>query len=205
MKPGDVRRIASTYVAGEEVGDIFNTGKAYDVVVWSVPESRGSISDVENLLIDTATGGKVPLKAIAAVAVAPTAGHVNHEQTARRIDVDANVRGRDLGAVVADVQAALASVPFPEGYHPELLGEFQERQKAQDRLLLFAIAASIGVLLLLHASFGSMRLAILSFLTLPSALVGGILAAWLGSGRHLARRAGRASSRSSASPRGTGS
>jgi Cu/Ag efflux pump CusA len=60
VKPGDVRRIASTYVAGEEVGDIFNTGKAHDVVVWSVPESRGSISDVENLLIDTATGRQGP-------------------------------------------------------------------------------------------------------------------------------------------------
>ena len=62
VKPGDVRRIASTFMAGEEVGDIFNTGKAYDVVVWSVPESRGSLTDVENLLIDTADGGKVALK-----------------------------------------------------------------------------------------------------------------------------------------------
>ncbi|HSL76850.1 MAG TPA: efflux RND transporter permease subunit, partial [Candidatus Limnocylindrales bacterium] len=103
VKPGDVRRIASTYMAGEEVGDIFNTGKAYDVVVWSVPQKRGSLTDVENLLIDTATGGKVALKTVADVTVAPTAGHVNHEQTARRIHVDANVRGRDLGAVVADV------------------------------------------------------------------------------------------------------
>ena len=182
VTPGDVRRIASTYMAGEEVGDIFNTGKAYDVVVWSVPESRASVSDIENLLIDTATGGKVALKTVADVTVAPTAGHVNHEQTARRIHVDANVQGRDLGAVTTDVKAALATVAFPEGYHPEMLGEFQERQKAQDRLLLFAIAASIGVFLLLQASFGSTRLAILSFLTLPSALVGGILAAWFGSG-----------------------
>jgi CzcA family heavy metal efflux pump len=182
VKPGDVRRIASTFMAGEEVGDIFNTGKAYDVVVWSVPESRASLTDVENLLIETANGGKVALKEIADVAVAPTAGHVSHEQTARRIHVDANVSGRDLGAVIEDVKAVLATVPFPEEYHPELLGEFQERQKAQDRLLLFAIVAAIGVFLLLQASFGNTRLAILSFLTLPFALVGGILAAWLGSG-----------------------
>jgi CzcA family heavy metal efflux pump len=182
VKPGDVRRIASTFMAGEEVGDIFNTGKAYDVVVWSIPQKRGSLTDVENLLIDTASGGKVALKNVADVTVAPTAGHVNHEQTARRIHVDANVRGRDLGAVITDVKAALETVPFPQEYHPELLGEYQERQKAQDRLLLFAIAAAIGVFLLLQASFGSTRLAILSFLTLPSALVGGILAAWLGSG-----------------------
>ena len=153
--------------------------------------ARASVTDVENLLIDTATGGKVALKTIADVTVAPTAGHVSHEQTARRIHVDANVSGRDLGAVVADVQAAIDQTQFPQGYHPELLGEFQERQKAQDRLLLFAIVAAIGVFLLLQASFGSTRLAILSFLTLPSALVGGILAAWLGVGRHLARRARR--------------
>jgi CzcA family heavy metal efflux pump len=182
VKPGDVRRIASTFMAGEEVGDIFNTGKAYDVVVWSVPQSRASLTDVENLLVDTAAGGKVPLKTVAEVKVAPTAGHVSHEQTARRIHVDANVSGRDLGAVIEDVEAALASTQFPEEYHPELLGEFQERQKAQDRLLLFAIAAAIGVFLLLQAAFGNTRLAILSFLTLPSALVGGILAAWLGTG-----------------------
>jgi CzcA family heavy metal efflux pump len=182
VKPGDVRRIASTYMAGEEVGDIFNTGKAYDVVVWSVPQKRGSVTDVENLLIDTANGGKVALKTIANVSVKPTAGHVSHEQTARRIHVDANVSGRDLGAVITDVKAALATVEFPQEYHPELLGEYQERQNAQDRLLLFAIAAAIGVFLLLQASFGNTRLAILSFLTLPSALVGGILAAWLGTG-----------------------
>jgi CzcA family heavy metal efflux pump len=182
VTPGEVRRIASTYMAGEEVGDLFNTGKAYDVVVWSVPTSRTSVTDVENLLIDTATGDKVPLKTVADVTVAPTAGHVSHEQTARRIHVDANVRDRDLGAVTADVKAALASTQFPEGYHPELLGEYQERQKAQDRLLLFAIVAAAGVFLLLQASFGNTRLAILSFLTLPFALVGGVLAAWIGSG-----------------------
>ena len=107
---------------------------------------------------------------------------MSHEQTARRIHVDANVSGRDLGAVIEDVKAALASVQFPQEYHPELLGEYQERQAAQDRLLLFAIVAAIGVFLLLQASFGSTRLAILSFLTLPSALVGGILAAWVGTG-----------------------
>lgn len=84
--------------------------------------------------------------------------------------------------MTADVKAALASTSFPTGYHPELLGEFQEREAAQERLLLFAIAAAIGVFLLLQAAFGSTRLAILSFLTLPSALVGGILAAWLGTG-----------------------
>jgi CzcA family heavy metal efflux pump len=182
IKPGDVRRIASAYIAGEEVGDVFVGGKAYDIQIWSVPEARSSLTDVENLLIDTADGGKVALKEVAQVSVEPTPGHIYHEKTARRIDVEANVEGRDLGSVIQDVNAALASTQFPQGYHPEMLGEYQERQAAQDRLLLFAVAAAVGVFLLLQAAFGSTRLAILSFLTLPSALVGGVLAAWMGTG-----------------------
>ena len=88
VKPGDVRRTASAYMAGEEVGDIFLGGKAYDVQVWSVPESRQNLTDIENLLMDTADGGKVPLKEIADVSIQPTPGHINHEKTARRIDVE---------------------------------------------------------------------------------------------------------------------
>jgi CzcA family heavy metal efflux pump len=182
IKPGDVRRTAATLIEGEEVGDVFHGGKAYDVHVWSVPESRRNVTDIENLMMDGAGGVKVRLADVADVTIGPTPGHINHEGLSRRIDVDANVRGRDLGAVYADVRAALAGIEFPQGYHPELLGEYVERQAAQDRLFLFAIAAAIGVFLLLQASFGSTRLAILSFLTLPSALVGGVLAAWVGTG-----------------------
>ncbi len=182
IKPGDVRRAAAALVASEEVGDVFFGGQAYDVHVWSVPEARNSLSDVENLLMDAADGSKVRLAEVADVRVAATPGHINHERLARRIDVDANVEGRDLGAVYRDVETALATIEWPQEYHPELLGEYVERQAAQNRLLLFAIVAGIGVFLLLHTSFGSTRLAILSFLTLPFALVGGILAAWLGTG-----------------------
>ena len=182
IRPGEVRRAAAALVASEEVGDIFFGGQAYDVHVWSVPDARNSVSDIEDLLIDAADGSKVRLAQVADVQVAATPGHISHEGLSRRIDVDANVAGRDLGSVYRDVEAALATIEWPQEYHPELLGEYVERQAAQDRLLLFAIAAAIGVFLLLQASFGSTRLAILSFLTLPSALVGGVLAAWLGTG-----------------------
>jgi Cu/Ag efflux pump CusA len=182
IKPGDVRRAAAALVASEEVGDVFFGGQAYDVHVWSVPEARNSLSDVENLLMDAADGTKVRLAEVADVRVAATPGHINHERLARRIDVDANVDGRDLGSVYRDVEAALGMIEWPQEYHPELLGEYVERQAAQNRLLLFAGVAAIGVFLLLQTSFGSTRLAILSFLTLPFALVGGVLAAWLGTG-----------------------
>jgi Cu/Ag efflux pump CusA len=107
---------------------------------------------------------------------------IKREDVSRRIDVGANVRGRDLGSVVRDVEARLQRVTFPLGYHPEVLGEFAERQKVQKKMRGYAIAAAIGVFLLLLAAFGNWRLATFSFVTLPSALVGGVLAAYLSGG-----------------------
>jgi CzcA family heavy metal efflux pump len=182
LKPGDVRRAAAALVASEEVGDVFHGGKAYDVHVWSTPETRDDLTSIEQLPIDTPDGEQVPLGEIADVRLVATPNSVSHEQQARRLDVDANVSGRDLGSVVAEVEAALYSIDWPLEYHPELIGEFQERQAAQGRLLAFGVGAGLGILLLLMTSFGIMRLALLSFLTLPSALVGGVLAAFLAGG-----------------------
>jgi CzcA family heavy metal efflux pump len=180
LKPGDVRRAASTLVAGEEVADVFRGGKAYDVQVWSTPATRRSVTDVAELLIDTPAGGHVRLGDVATVAVRPTPNLVERDNNSRRIDVGANVRGRDLGSVAREVDRSVKAIQFPRGYDAKVLGEYQERQAAQRRLLVFAVGAAITILLLLQAAFGSFRLAALSLLTLPMALVGGVLAAWIG-------------------------
>ncbi len=183
LKPGDVRRAASALIASEEVNDTYREGKIFDVRVWGTPEVRNSLSSIEGLMLDTPSGEQVRLDVVADVSIQPTPNAINREGVSRRLDVGANVQGRDLGAVVRDVETAIASVAWPLEYHPEVLGEYAERQAAQDRLLLFAIAAAIGIFLLLQAAFGSTRLAIVSFVALPSALVGGVLAAaWLGGG-----------------------
>jgi CzcA family heavy metal efflux pump len=182
LKPGDVRRAASTLVAGEEVGDIFRAGKAYDTVVWSTPETRNNVSVISELPIDTPSGKVVRLADVARVSVQAVPNVIERENDSRRIDVAANVSGRDLGSVVADVKAALADVEFPRGYHAAVLGEYQERQSAQNHMLRIALLAGIAILLLLQASFGSWRLATLVLLTLPMALVGGALAAYVGGG-----------------------
>ena len=182
IKPGDVRRAASTLVAGEEVADIFRGGKAYDVQVWSTPRTRQSVTSIEDLPIDTPAGGHVRLGDVAKVAVKPTPNVVERDNNSRRIDVGANVRGRDLGSVAREVDRSVKAIQFPRGYDATVLGEYQERQAAQRRLMVFAIGAAIAILLLLQAAFGSFRLAALSLLTLPMALVGGVLAAYLGGG-----------------------
>ncbi len=182
IKPGDVRRAATTLVAGEEAGDIHIGNRTYDVQVWSVPDARDSLTDIRELLIDVPGGGHVQLQAVADVRIAPTPNVIEHENLKRRLDVGANVRGRDLGSVYADVKAALATVAFPHEYYPELLGEFTERLAVQRRMLISAAIAAIGIFLLLQACFGSSRLALLAFLALPAALFGGVLAAMASGG-----------------------
>lgn len=182
VKPGDVRRAATTLVAGEEAGDVYMATRTYDVQVWSVPEVRDSLTDIRELLIDTPGGGHVQLQDVADVRIAPTPNIVSHENLKRRLDVRANVRGRDLGSVVTEVKARLRNVEFPQGYYPQLVGEYAERQAAQKRLFFSGVVAMLGILLILQVSFGNWRLATFSFLTLPSALVGGVLAAYLGDG-----------------------
>jgi CzcA family heavy metal efflux pump len=182
LKPGDVRRAATTMIAGEEAGDIHIAHRTYDVQVWTTPEHRNSLTDVREMLIDVPGGGRVQLQEVADVRIAPTPNVIEHENLKRRLDVGANVRGRDLGSVYADVREALAGVDFPQGYYPELLGEYTERLAVQRKMLIFSIIAMIAVFLLLQTSFRSTRLAALSFVLLPAALVGGVLAAYLGDG-----------------------
>ncbi len=182
VKPGDVRRAAATLVESEEVGDIFRGGRAYDVHVWSTPGTRNSVRSIRQLPIDTPGGGHVLLGQVAKVQIRPLPNVIHHEGTARVIDVFVGVSGRDLGSVSADISETLEKTAFPLGYHAELLGEYKERQQAQHRLLLFGVGSAIAIFLLLQASFRSFRLAILSFVTLPMALVGGAIAAWIAGG-----------------------
>jgi len=182
LKPGDIRRAAAFLLQGEEVGDLFVGGKTYDVNVWSTPASRDSLNDIENLLIDTPDGGQVRLADVASVSIVGAPNVIEREGQSRKIDVSANVSGRDLGSVADDVEDALAKVEFPLGYHAELFGEYAEREAAQQQLLLAGAVAVIAIFFLLVTSFQNLRLATLTFLTLPWALVGGLLAAFFTGG-----------------------
>jgi CzcA family heavy metal efflux pump len=179
LKPGDIRRATAFLVQGEEVGDIFVNGKTYDVNVWSTADTRNSLTDIQELLLDTPTRGHVRLANVADIRIAPVPNVIEREGQSRKIDVSANVRGRDLGSVAKDVETALEGVNFPLEYHAEVIGEFAERQAAQRNLLIAGTVAVIAIFFLLYTSFENWRLATLTFFTLPWALVGGLLAAYL--------------------------
>jgi CzcA family heavy metal efflux pump len=179
LKPGDVRRQSGTLLASEEVNDIYREGKAYNVAVWSTPENRNSLYDIRRLPIDTPRGGTVALGKVADVRITPTPSVIHRENATRRIDVDASLgSGRDIGSASSDVKKQLATVAMPLGYSAEVLGEGKERDAASRQLLIYAVVAGLLILLLLQLAFKSWRLAWLLFLTLPMALVGGLLAAY---------------------------
>jgi CzcA family heavy metal efflux pump len=182
VKPGDVRRVAGRMVAGQEAGDIHLGNRTWDVHLWSTPESRNSLTAIRELPINTPNGDFVLLQDVADVRVAPVPNVFNHENLKRKIDVGANVRGRDLGSVYEDVRAALDKIEFPQEFYPVLLGEYTERLAARSRLQIWTVIAMVVVFFLLQASFRSWRLAIIAFLCLPAALVGGVLAASMGDG-----------------------
>ncbi|MXV14022.1 efflux RND transporter permease subunit [Hufsiella ginkgonis] len=140
------------------------------------------MEDIRALQIDIPRGRRVPLKDVADVYVAPTPNEIAREQSSRRIDVTCNTKGRDLGAVAKDIQAKLREVSFGAGYHPEILGEYAERQKSQTRLYSLMLLSLLGIFLILYADFRSYRIATMILLSLPSALSGCILTAWISGG-----------------------
>jgi CzcA family heavy metal efflux pump len=180
IKPGDVRRAATTLLSGIQVGSLFEQQKVFDVVVWGTPDIRNSLTGVRRLLIDTPTGGHVRLEDVANVRIAPNPGVINRQNVSRYVDVAAGIGGRDRDAVVKDIQRRLEGMSFPIEYHAEVLSA--DRQPT-GRLLAIAIAVAIGIFLLLQALLGSWRLAGLAFLTLPLALAGGVLATLPGGGK----------------------
>ena len=182
LTPGDVRRVAATLVQGTKVGEFYEDQRLFDVVVWGTPEVRRNLDAIRALQVPIANGGMVPLGSVSSIEVTPTPNEITRENGSRRIDVTSNVRGRDLGAVARDIQSQLATLRFPQGFYAEVLGEYAERQASSSRLTLLGIIAVAAIFLILLADFGSARVATLIFLTLPFALVGAIIAAFLTGG-----------------------
>lgn len=182
LKPGDVRRAAATLIAGTEVSDIHRGAKVYDIMVWGTPDTRHSLQSIRDLLISTPTGDQVKLSDVANVKILPTPNLIVRENNSRRIDVGLDSKNRDLSDVVSDVKDRIAGINFPLGYHAEVIGEYQEREAAAKLLFGVALVSGILVLILLQTAFKNWRLAFLAFFTLPSALVGGLIAAFLTGG-----------------------
>ena len=173
IKPGDVRRAATTLLSGLVVGSLFQQQKVFDVVVQGTPQVRNNLTSVRRLLIDTPEGGHVRLGEVADVRIAPSPTVIKRQAVSRYVDVSARVSGRDRDAVASDVENRLLQLHFPRQYHATVLATQGQPTRL---LILLAIAAVVGMFLLLQAALESWRLATLSILTLPIGVVGGLVA-----------------------------
>jgi Cu/Ag efflux pump CusA len=172
IKPGDVRRAAATLLGGIHVGNLFEQQKVFEVVVWGIPETRNSLSSIQQLLIETPDGRRVRLGDVADVRIAPDPTVVKRHAVSRYVDIGATVSGRDRDSVVQDVESRLAEMQFPIEYTTDVLAQ---RSQPTGRLIGLAIGALVGIFLLLQACFGSWRLATLCFLSFPLAVTGALL------------------------------
>ncbi|MEY9872802.1 Cu/Ag efflux pump CusA [Streptacidiphilus sp. MAP12-33] len=178
LKPGDVRRDTAVLISGIPVGSYYQQQQIFDVAVWSVPTVRANLGDIENLLLDTPSGGQVPLKDVATVTIAPSPTEIDHDQASRYLDITASLHGIDADTAVAKVQAAVRQVTLPEGYHAEVSSGIADQQSTALQIILVAIGCAIGTLLLFQAALRSWPRAGLLLVTLPLSLAGGALTAF---------------------------
>ena len=171
----EFQSMVGVLLGGEKVSSVYEGDKAFDLVLKVEDSARCTARDISALLIDT-DRGKVPLSYLADVTSSMGPNTINRENVSRKIVVSANVAGRDLGSVVADVKEAIArDITLPEGYHIEYGGQFESQQAASRTLMLTSVLAIIVIFLLLYRQFRNARQSLVVLLNLPLALIGGVL------------------------------
>jgi len=181
VEPGLVRARATTLLAGDTVGQFLRGLQPIDVVVWGNAASRADVAALRDLAI--AVDGRVltRLGDVAEVEIVPVPNAIAHDATTRKVDVLIDVTPDvDLARVSAQVASRVGALRLPFGHHAEILGEGAARTAARVRLFSIAALALAGIFVVLLADFRSSRLALMVFIGLPFALVGGVVAAAIG-------------------------
>ncbi|MEL7519271.1 MAG: efflux RND transporter permease subunit, partial [Pseudomonadota bacterium] len=165
-------------IVGAQVGELIERPVITDVVVRYDPAQLGEAGSMDTMVIAAPGGQLLPLSAIADVVRDQGPNAITRESVERMQLVMANVSGRDLGSVVADVQAALETIDLPQGAHIELGGQFESAASATQTLLALGLIVLVGMFLLLRQAFRSSNDAALVMINLPLALVGGVVGLW---------------------------
>ncbi|MFK0298499.1 efflux RND transporter permease subunit [Brevundimonas sp. NPDC090276] len=176
LSAADVSETVSAAVGGAEAGQVFEGDRRFDVVVRLADEGRNDPAALEALPMVAANGVIAPLSTVARIQTGEGPNQISRHDGSRRIVVQANVRGRDLGGFVAEAQGAIADVPLPPGYRLEWGGQFENLKRAEQRLSLVLPVVFVLIGVLLFMALGSFTEAGLVFACVPLALVGGALA-----------------------------
>jgi cobalt-zinc-cadmium resistance protein CzcA len=176
----EVLTYVQTARAGRHVGTIFEGERRFALVVRLTDLSTASPAALRNLLIPTPHGELVPLSRIAEVLVDEGPAQISRENNHRRIVVESNIRGRDLGGFMAEAQKTIRErISLPSGYYLEWGGQFEHLEEATQRLTVIVPVTLLLIIGMLSLIFGTLRPAFLIFLNVPLALSGGIFALWI--------------------------
>ncbi|MBS1856077.1 MAG: efflux RND transporter permease subunit [Acidobacteria bacterium] len=183
LNVSDVRGVIETAIGGRTTGEMIEGQRRFAIVVKLPEQYRGNPDAVRDLLLSAPAGERIRLSQVARVETGRGPEVISREDGQRRIVVQCNVRGRDLGSFVGAAQAKVAAgLRLPPGYSVDWGGQFENQQRAMRRLMIVLPAAILIIFGLLFASFDSVPQALLILLNVPFALVGGIAALWI---RHL--------------------
>lgn len=165
--------------AGEEAGFVFEGEKRFSLVVRLKNQNRQNVN-LSEMIINTPTGQTIPLSEVATVKFEEGPMQVSRENTRRRVTIGINVRNRDVESLVKEIQQKMeTNIKLPPGYYFVYGGDFENLQKAKNRLAIAVPIALLLILVLLYFTFGSVKYALLIFTAVPLSAVGGVAALWL--------------------------
>ena len=176
----DVQEWVETAIGGRPLGQIVEGDKRFNLTVRLPEGIRNDVERLKTLPITTPNGGSVPLSSLSSIKTVPAPAQISRENGKRRVVVQLNVRGADLGGFVTAAQSAIQrDVKLGEGYYLEWGGQFENLQRAKSRLTLVVPIALCLIFVLLFSTFGSLKQAALIFTGVPLAVTGGVIALWL--------------------------
>jgi cobalt-zinc-cadmium resistance protein CzcA len=171
----DVNKVIRSAFAGEVAGTVYDQERRFDLVVRFNPDERKNL-DLGKIFIENPDGIQIPLNQLASVSTENGAMMISRENAQRRISVGINVRNRDIGGFVEEVQQNLRKMKLPAGYFLEYGGQYENLQAAKARLFIVVPIALGLIFLLLYFAFGSVKYALLIYAAVPMSAVGGVLA-----------------------------
>ena len=177
----DVLDVIEIALGGKPASSIYEESKVFDLVMRLPGSSRNSVESLGEILIDSEQGHSIPLSQLADIKMEEGPVQISRENAQRRIAVELNINGRDIGSFVSEAQKQIKEkVSLPSGYYIEWGGQFENQKHAMQRLSVITPLVIGVILLLLFISFKSLALAGLVISTLPFALVGGIFMLHIG-------------------------
>ncbi len=179
----EVSEVIEAAFTGLPVNRVQQGQASFDLVLRFDPSTRANIDAVRATLVTTADGARLPLSALADIRNDRAPYSISRENVQRKMVVMANVAGRDLASVVADIRTQVAAnVELSAGYHIEYGGQFESAEAASRTLLILGAAVTVGIFLLLFIAFGTARDAFLVMLNLPLAMIGGVIGVFAAGG-----------------------